>query len=124
MVIAGPFHIADTPANNYVDLWNITCLTPRAQQQIAGPELMLWDDAQDSSGSDILVAAMQVLPAVAETGWSAQSVVRGNQPDGARWTDARCRLATRFITSHPKPYSDIGQFCTVEYEGLPAPWDV
>lgn len=41
VIIAGPFHIADTPANNYVDLWNITCLTPRAQQQIAGPELMV-----------------------------------------------------------------------------------
>jgi hypothetical protein len=84
----------------------------------------LWDDAEDSSGSDILVAAMQVLPAVAETGWSAQGVVRGNAPDKARWTDARCRMATRFITSHPAPYSDIGQWCTVEYQGLPAPWDV
>ncbi len=66
---------------------------------------------------------MQVLPAVAETGWSAQAVVRGNAPDGGRWTDARCRLASRFVTSHPAPYSAIGQFCTVEYQGLPAPWD-
>lgn len=41
VIIAGPFHIADTPANNYVDLWNITCLTPRAEQQIIGPELMV-----------------------------------------------------------------------------------
>ncbi len=39
VIIAGPFHIADTPANNYVDLFNVTCLTPRVEQQIYGPEL-------------------------------------------------------------------------------------
>jgi hypothetical protein len=95
-------------------------LTPQQSHPIPS---QLWDDAEDSSGSDILIAAMQVLPAVAETGWSAQAVVRGNAPDGGRWTDARCRLASRFVTSHPAPYSAIGQFCTVEYQGLPAPWD-
>lgn len=123
VIIGGPFHIADTPQNNYVDIWNLTCpITPRAAQQIIGPQLMVWDDAEDSSGSDILVATMQVLPAIAEVGWSAQTIVRGNVPDAGRWNDARCRLATRFVTSHPAPYASIPSFCSPEYDGILAPW--
>jgi len=77
---------------------------------------------QDTSGSDILVSAMQTLMAVAESSWSAQAVVSGQSIDTGRYTDHRCRLASRGITSHPGVYAPTGTYCMTEYTGTLAPW--
>ena len=128
VVVAGPFSILSPAQNNYVDVSNLTCapLTPREQAQLYGPEIMLWDDAQDTSGSDLLVSAMQTLFSEAEIAWSPRAFIATNTTptpiDAGRWTDHRCRLARRFVTSHPAPFMDVGAACTNEYEGTLAPW--
>jgi hypothetical protein len=49
VIVSGPFTILSTPQLNYVDVANLTCpITPRVAQQLWGPEIMLWDDAQVS----------------------------------------------------------------------------
>lgn len=121
VVVAGPFTILSNPQANYVDIANLTC---PPTSQLLGPEIMLWDDAQDTSGSDVLVSAMQTILAVAESGWSAQGVVSGQAIDGDRYAAHRCRMAVRGITSHPGPYSPVGTFCLPEYAAPLAPWSV
>lgn len=129
--MAGPFSILHwpEPQRDYVDLFNITCLTNATKAQILGPETMLWDDCEDNSATDLLVSAMKTLMAEAEIAWSPQSVVTPgngvqNQIDGNRWNDHRCRLARRGVTSHAAPYLDVGSSCLPEYEGLLMPWSV
>lgn len=121
VVVAGPFTILSTPAQNYVDIGNLTC---PPTSQLLGPEIMLWDDAQDTSGSDVLVSAMQTILAVSESGWSATSTVSGQAIDGNRYAAHRCRMAMRGIASHPGPYSPVGTFCLPEYEAQLAPWSL
>lgn len=116
VISSGPYSILTSPQDNYFDpLVNITARTcpgaPKAAQQMMGPELLLWDDTQNVSSSDLIVSAMQSILAVAESGWSPQSVVAAGKIDAERYADHRCRLSARGVSSHAGPYAGIGTFC-------------
>jgi len=130
VIVAGPFHdvigsppsFNSNPEQNYADLLNVSCpVTARLQQQIAGPELMWWDDAADISASDTILMLMSSLLPVAESGWSQQATVASGAISSTRYQHTRCRLARRGFTSHDA-YGYTGTFCPGgEYEATLSP---
>jgi Glycosyl hydrolase family 20, catalytic domain len=128
VAVAGPFSILHwpNPQEDYVDLFNISCLNNATMSQIIGPETMLWDDCEDNSGTDLVLSAMKTIMAEAEIAWSPQSFIATGKVahaiDGGRWNDMRCRLGRRGVTSHAAPYLDVGSTCLPEFEGWVAPW--
>lgn len=131
VVVAGPFHDVigsppsynSNPEQNYADIYNLTCdVTPRVAQQLAGPELMWWDDAADISSSDTILMLMSSLLPVAESGWSSQAQVASGVVSPERYQRSRCRLAKRGMQSHDA-YGQTGTFCPGgEYEAPLNPW--
>ena len=130
VVVAGPFHdvigaapaFNSNPEQNYADIYNLTCdVTPRVAQQLAGPELMYWDDSADVSASDLLLWLVSSLPPVAESGWSTQALVAAGVVNPDRFQRSRCRLAKRGMPSHDA-YGLTGTFCPGGDFEAPAQW--
>lgn len=84
---------------------------------------MMWDDSADVSASDLILMLMSSVLPVAESGWSAQTVVATGAVNAGRYEDMRCRLARRGMQSHDA-FGRVGTFCTTEYEPAAMPWDL
>jgi len=113
VIVAGPFSIGEYDTMNHADIFNLSCgapLTPRQQQQLVGPEYLLWDDAGDDSSSSLIQSLTMTVIGLGESGWSPQSVVT-SPLDVNRYTDMRCRMAARNIPSLAKPFQSTGTFC-------------
>jgi hexosaminidase len=125
VLISGPYSLGEMVTLNYIDPFNLTCapLTPRQQQQIVGGEYLVWGDAADTSASDLVVSVMMTLIGMSEAMWSTLDVILSGI-DSTRYNDARCRLASRGISSNGRPLALTGTFCTPEAYFLPSIWNV
>ena len=114
---------------NRFDPFNNTCTggappTPRMLRQLVGPEYLLWDDAGDTSSTDLVHDMMESILGLGETGWSANASLY-LPLDQARFRDQRCRLAARGIGGTAAPYAPVGTYCVPEGNSwwLP-PWNL
>ena len=125
VVASGPYSLGEVDTMNRFDPFNNSCTggappTPRMLQQVVGPEYLLWDDAGDTSSTDLIHDMMISIIGLGESGWSSNETIYAPL-DQPRYRDHRCRLAARGIGGTARPFASTGTYCVDEGSSWYAP---
>jgi len=122
VIASGPYSLGEVGTMNRFDPFNNSCggPTPRMLAQVVGPEYLLWDDAGDTSSTDLIHDMMTAILGLGESGWSSDATI-WSPIDEPRYRDMRCRLAARGIGGTARPFESTGAYCVDEGNSWWAP---